>query len=83
MTNDTTQNPEAASETGNHQAQEITGRPDVLLTLEKICKYYETYEPGSPVPLLLRRAQGLVEKNFVEIIEELVPDSLTQLRQIL
>ena len=63
--------------------QNITGRPDVLDALEKICKYYEVYEPGSPVPLLLQRAQGLVEKNFIEIVEDLVPDSLTQLRKIL
>ncbi len=84
MANDpTSTNQVTGDETDNRLTQGITGRPDVLEALEKICKYYETYEPGSPVPLLLLRAQGLVEKNFIEIIEELVPDSLTQLRKIL
>jgi len=76
-------NPEAANNPDNRPTQEITGRPDVLRALEKICKYYETYEPGSPVPLLLQRAHSLVEKNFIEIIEDLSPDSLAQLRKIL
>ena len=61
----------------------IAGRPDVLRALDEICRYYETYEPGSPVPLLLKRAKGLVEKNFVEIIENLVPDSLSQFKKFL
>jgi type VI secretion system protein ImpA len=63
--------------------QGITCRSDVLRTLEKICRYYESHEPSSPVPLLLQRAHGLVEKNFVDIIEDLAPDSLSQIRKIL
>ena len=69
--------------TGGGQIKGIAGRPDVLRALDDICKYYETCEPGSPVPLLLQRARGLVEKNFVEIIDDLVPDSLSQFKKIL
>jgi type VI secretion system protein ImpA len=58
---------------------EITGRPDVLLMLDKLLKYYREHEPSSPLPLLLVRARGLVDKNFVEIMEDLAPAGVAQL----
>jgi type VI secretion system protein ImpA len=54
----------------------IRGRNDVVLLLEKICRYYSDYEPSSPVPLLLERAQRLVMMNFMDIIKDMTPDSL-------
>lgn len=61
---------------------EIANRDDVVKMLEKICAYYAKYEPSSPVPLLLLRAQRLATKSFVEILQDLAPDSLTQVYQI-
>ncbi|MCG5072639.1 type VI secretion system protein TssA [Paraburkholderia tagetis] len=61
---------------------EIATREDVLRTLDRLCKYYETYEPGSPVPMLLKRARRLVDKSFMEILEDLAPDGLAQARNI-
>ena len=61
---------------------EINGRDDVVKALEKICQYYERNEPGSPVPLLLERAKGLVTMSFVELMQNLAPDGLTQLYQV-
>lgn len=58
---------------------EITSRADVIRMLDKINKYYQQYEPSSPVPLLLERAKRLVPKNFFEIMEDLAPDGMTQL----
>lgn len=57
---------------------EIRNRDDVHLWLDKICAYYAVQEPSSPVPLLLRRAQRLVSKGFVEIIRDLTPDAMPQ-----
>jgi len=59
-------------------AGEIRSRNDVIRALEKICQYYATYEPSSPVPLLARRAQQLVAKNFLEIINNLAPEAIQQ-----
>ncbi|TDG26127.1 type VI secretion system protein TssA [Paraburkholderia silviterrae] len=61
---------------------EITTREDVQRAIDRICKYYETYEPGSPVPMLLKRARRLVDKSFMEILEDLAPDGLAQARHI-
>ena len=43
---------------------------------------YEQYEPASPVPLLLKRAMGLVEKDFLTIMEDLAPESVSQIKLI-
>ena len=58
---------------------EVASRADVIRMLDKINKYYQQYEPSSPVPLLLERAKRLVPKNFFEIMEDLAPDGMTQL----
>jgi type VI secretion system protein ImpA len=61
---------------------EIRSHQDVLLALDRICQYYERVEPSSPVPLLLQRAKRLVSRNFVDILNDLSPDSLSQFKLI-
>lgn len=60
----------------------IKDRNDVIRAIDRICEYYTSNEPSSPVPLLLRRAQRLVAKSFYEILEDMVPDSMAQARII-
>lgn len=61
---------------------EIRSAKDALLAMEKICQYFERHEPSSPVPLLLRRAQRLVAKTFLEVIQDVCPDAISQIRLI-
>ncbi len=61
---------------------EIASRDDVLKMLDKICGYYERSEPSSPIPLLLQRAKRLVPKSFMEILEDMAPDGLSQITVI-
>jgi type VI secretion system protein ImpA len=61
---------------------EIRSRQDVTALLEKICDYYARVEPSSPVPLLLKRAARLAEMNFMQILEDLSPDAVTQVRTV-
>ena len=61
---------------------EIRTREDVLAALDRILKYYNRYEPSSPLPLLLRRAKRLATKSFMEIMKDLTPDSIPQLQQL-
>ena len=58
----------------------INTRQDVIRALDKICIYYQNNEPGSPVPLLLKRARQLVEKNFFEIMQDLGLDGAAQIK---
>lgn len=61
----------------------IENRDDVVKALEKISEYYHKHEPGSPIPLLLDRAKRLVDKNFVEVMEDLSPASSKEMIKIL
>ncbi len=63
-------------------AGEISSPKEALLALEKVCQYFDRHEPSSPVPLLLRRAQRLVSKNFVEVISDMCPDALSRVQLI-
>jgi len=60
----------------------IGSREDVVRTLERICDYYSRNEPSSPVPLLLRRAQRLVNGSFVDIMRDLAPEALSQIEKV-
>jgi type VI secretion system protein ImpA len=61
---------------------EIRSREDVLDLLQKICQYYERTEPSSPVPLVLKRAARLAEMDFMQIIQDLSPEAVSQIRAI-
>jgi type VI secretion system protein ImpA len=60
----------------------IANRQDVVRMLDKLIEYYHQYEPSSPLPLLLERSKRLVPKNFMEIMEDLAPDGMSQLNVI-
>jgi len=61
---------------------EIRTREDAVRMLEVICQFLERTEPANPAPLFIRRGQRLMTKNFVEILQDLAPDSLNQINQI-
>jgi type VI secretion system protein ImpA len=61
---------------------EVRSTQDVLLAIDRICQYYERAEPSSPVPLLLKRARRLVSKSFLDIISDLSPDAMNQIKVI-
>ncbi len=60
----------------------INNRADVMRALDLLLDYYQRQEPSSPLPLLLKRARGLVSKDFLEILQDLAPDGLAQARAI-
>jgi type VI secretion system protein ImpA len=61
---------------------QINKRADALAAIDRICVWYETNEPSHPAPLLLRRAQRLMEMNFMDIMRDLAPDALHQVRAL-
>ncbi|MDH5540937.1 MAG: type VI secretion system protein TssA [Rhizobacter sp.] len=60
----------------------MNSREDVIRTLDRVCDWIERHEPTNPAPLLIRRAQRLMHKNFMEIIRDLVPDGIDQVEKI-
>ena len=60
----------------------INSREDVIRTLDRVCEWIERNEPSSPAPLLVRRAQRLMSKNFLDIVRDLMPDGLGQIEKL-
>ncbi|WP_157793091.1 type VI secretion system protein TssA [Bordetella genomosp. 8] len=58
---------------------DIRCRDDVARLLDRICEYYAQQEPGSPVPVLLQRAKGLIPMNFLELMSELAPQGSAEI----
>jgi type VI secretion system protein ImpA len=73
------------AEGGAHAAGgpgELRTRADAVQMLEMVCRFMERHEPSNPAPLLIRRAQRLVQMNFLEIVKDLMPDSLATIEKL-
>ncbi|WP_290004337.1 type VI secretion system protein TssA [Faucicola atlantae] len=57
----------------------LSNRKDVELVLEKVCLYFEEFEPSHPAPLFIRRIQRLMNMDFYDIIKDMTPNSLETL----
>jgi type VI secretion system protein ImpA len=80
---DATSSGSAAGEAGAPRpAGTIGSRDDAHRALDRVCDWIERNEPSNPAPLLIRRAQRLMSKSFLDIIRDLAPDSLSQVERI-
>ncbi|MDP3550855.1 MAG: type VI secretion system ImpA family N-terminal domain-containing protein [Novosphingobium sp.] len=61
----------------------IRNRDDVLRALDAICAYFHAMEPGSPVPLLLKRAREWTGLDFMTVLEDLAPGGLEEASRVL
>lgn len=60
----------------------INNRDDAIKALDRVCEWIGRNEPTNPAPLLIRRAQRLMGKSFLEIIRDLAPDGLKDVERI-
>jgi type VI secretion system protein ImpA len=60
----------------------IRNRADVVRELERVCEWLERNEPSHPAPLLLRRAQRLMNMSFMEIMQDMAPGGIDQVQTI-
>jgi type VI secretion system protein ImpA len=72
----------AAAARGTVPAGAIGSREDAIKALQRVCEWIERNEPSHPAPLLIRRAQRLMSKNFIDIIRDLVPDGVNQVERL-
>ena len=61
---------------------EIRSREDVKKSLQRVCDYLERHEPSNPAALFVRRAQAMLDRNFLDIMLELSPDSVQHLKML-
>jgi len=67
---------------GGQLTGEVTSPAEVLMALEKVSRYYQVHEPSSPVPLIVKCAQRMVTKSFLDIVKVLTPDAVSTLERI-
>lgn len=66
----------AASAAKTLDAEEIRRR------LDEICAWYAANEPASPVPVVLRRARGLIGMDFAALLQAVAPGGLSEFRSL-
>ena len=60
----------------------IKSREDAVRAIDAAAMFFRKNEPSSPVPMLLERAKRLVSKSFLEVLEDIAPESLTEVKKI-
>ncbi|WP_210528246.1 ImpA family type VI secretion system protein [Rubellimicrobium arenae] len=60
----------------------VTSRQDVERMLDRIIEFYEQTEPASPIPLLARRLRRMVPMTFLQLMEELAPSGMKEVRNL-
>ncbi len=61
----------------------VRSREDVARVIDLAIDYYRRNEPHSPVPLLLGRARAWIHRDFMEVLEDIAPNSVGDVRQLL
>lgn len=61
---------------------EVNSREDVERMLDRIIAFYERTEPASPIPLLAKRLRRMVPMSFLQLMEELAPSGLKEVRNL-
>ena len=61
---------------------QINSTQDIKNIFKEVYKWYKINEPSSPVPLLIKRAEMLLDKDFLEIIKNVSADSIPQLQNL-
>ncbi|MBV8605557.1 MAG: type VI secretion system protein TssA [Pelomonas sp.] len=73
--------PEAAPRRGAPGA--IETRQDAVRAINAICAFLERTEPANPAQLMLRRAERMIDKNFIQLVRDLAPDAVNEVARIL
>jgi type VI secretion system protein ImpA len=63
----------ASNESAVHR---LTGRDSALSAIREARCWFETYEPSSPIPVLLRRAEHFVGRRYSEVVTAIPVDVL-------
>lgn len=68
---------------GRGEMGSIESRADAVRAIGLVCDYLERHEPTNPAANLLRRAQRLIDRNFLQLVREFAPDAVNEVARIL
>jgi type VI secretion system protein ImpA len=61
---------------------QVRSREDAIRSLDAVAEYFRRSEPSSPVPMFVDRAKRLIARDFLEVLAELAPDSLAEVKKV-
>jgi len=61
---------------------QIRSREDAIRCLEAVTEFFRRSEPSSPVPMFVERAKRLIARDFLEVLADLAPDSLAEVKKV-
>ena len=61
---------------------EIRSREDAIRSLDAVSEFFRRAEPSSPVPMFVDRAKRLIARDFLEVLAELAPDSVADVKRV-
>jgi type VI secretion system protein ImpA len=70
---------ESSAATSEDPAMSVSAatRAEALALLQNVAACYRSAEPSSPIPLLLERAAGMVDRDFLSLLKDLMPTLLS------
>ena len=68
---------------GPRIAGRVESRDDVVKAIDAIADYYQRREPASPIPIALRRVRGWVSMDFMEVLRDIAPNSVSEAGTVL
>jgi type VI secretion system protein ImpA len=75
--------PAAGRRRGAGGVHSIESRQDAIKALQMVRAYLERHEPTNPAQLLLRRAERLIDKSFLQLVRDLAPDAVHEVARIM
>lgn len=73
----------AADTSAPRIAGAVSSRGDVIRAIDAICAYYRHAEPSSPILPLMERAKSWVPMTFLQVLEDIEPDSVNAAKRVL
>ena len=61
---------------------EIRSRADAIRTLQQVAGFFRKTEPASPIPYFVERAIRLVDRDFMGLLDDLVPDAVPRFQAL-
>lgn len=71
----------AAASAAAGSAPSIGSRAAVVETLDAVIEFYQTREPSSPIPVLVKRIRRLVPLGFTALLQDIAPKALAEFAQ--
>lgn len=78
-----TEETDSLTEAATHRSGRIESREDVARAIDAISDYYTRKEPSSPILVSLRRIRGWINMDFMALLEDIAPGSVSEAGSVL